>query len=97
MSMMTYHPTLKPGDKVKCCGGCDATVICVSAERILLHTRTKYGEKYITGHNPHVTGDGVVWDWGHYYENLGAHQPNAIAELLMDALRDYLNIKEGND
>lgn len=94
--MMTYHSTLKPGDKVKCCGGCDATVVCVSAERILLHTRTKFGEKYITGHNPHVTGDGVVWDWGHYYDAWGTNNPELDAGYLMAALRDYMNIKEDN-
>ena len=97
MSMMTYHPTLKPGDKVKCCGGCEATVICVSAERILLHTRTQYGEKYITGHNPHVTGDGVVWDWGQYYESWGQTTPEKDARTLMAALKDYMDIEEGND
>lgn len=95
--MMTFHETLKPGDKVKCCGGMDATVICVSAERILLHTRTRFGEKYITGHNPHTTGDGVVWDWGHYYESWGQTTPEKNAETLMAALKDYLNIREEDE
>lgn len=96
--MMTYHPTLKPGDKVKCCGGTtNATVICVSKERILLHANTKFGEKYITGCNPHHMGDSVVWDWGQYYESWGHNYPENDANALMTALKDYMGIKEGND
>lgn len=90
---MTNHNTLRVGDKVKCCGGMDGTVIAVSKERILLHARTSRGNKYITGYNPHTTGDGVVWDWGHYYESWNGNSEDD-ARMLLAAVKDYMDIYE---
>ena len=93
---MTKHSILEIGDKVKCCGGMDGTVLAVSKERILIHVKTKYGHKYITGYNPHVTGDGVVWDWGHYHESW-LSDPMGDAATLLAALKDFMGIHEEDE